>query len=441
MAAPNPPSFADDFQFLETLPGSCNMIETVESDRSAGYYVNATKDGVTSFFDYTRYDYYEDEAQYDPDDLETWPYPTEHLVSSKLEGEGYTINTITDANLPWKWVTLSGVSEDNGNTIPSGDDAADTAKIAQSKKLAMSMLWNTYAVGGDARYYQDKSEEESAEIGATDSWLIEELDEEGQPTGAFTTYTRDDYYEGESGYVTRDDYYADHPSYNPLDYETYPYQDTETFPFPTSSQIQDETGLLVYEASYLFTDHIFKTSVFSDEGTTIKEQPTYRKCGLSVQNGAQSDFRKPFFAGNAGKFVHVYRDRIYQGIAAAEIQLWNPELSFSGLECGRGTGAQATHCLGGAIFENGSIDSDTLKREYAPVQIYTPEGNAYMYAETTGRSIFAPLHGSCTVNASNLTATGEGTTQQGNGELRSSQATLDTTPSYWEYSPQPDPLI
>ena len=288
MAAPSPPSFADHFQFLDILPGACNMIETVESDRSAGFHVNATKDGVTSFFDYTRNDYYEDEAQYDPDDFETWPYPTEQLVSSKLEGEGYTINTITDANLPWKWVTLSGVSEDNGNTIPSGDDQADRQAILKSKKIAMAMLWNTYAVAGDARYYEDLSEDESAEIGATDSFLIEELDEDGQPTGTFTTYTRDDYYEGESGYVTRDDYYADNPSYNPIDYETYPYQDTETFPFPTSSQIQDETGLLVYEASYLFTDHIFKTSVFSDEGTTIEQQPEYRKCGLGAQNRSRS---------------------------------------------------------------------------------------------------------------------------------------------------------
>ena len=441
MAAPSPPSFADHFQFPDILPGVCNMIETVESDRSAGFHVNATKDGVTSFFDYTRDDYYEDEEQYDPEDLEAWPYPTEQLVSSKLEGEGYTINTITDANLPWKWVTLSGVSEDNGNTIPSGDDEADRQVILKSKKIAMSMLWNTYAVGGDARYFEDQSEEESAEIGATDSWLIEELDEEGQPTGTFTTYTRDDYYEGVSGYVTRDDYYADNPLYNPLDYETFPYQDTETFPFPTSSQIENKTGLPVYEVGSIFTDHIFKTSVFSDEGTTIEEQPEYRKCGLGAQNGSQSDFRKPFFAGTPGKFVHIYRDGVYQGIAAAEIQLWNPELSFYGLECGRGTGAQATHCLGGAIFENGSIDSDTLKREYAEVQIYTPEDNAYMYVETTGRSIFAPLHGSCSVDAPNLTATGEGTTQQGNGEFRKATSTLGTETTYWSYFPKPSPNL
>lgn len=343
-----PPTLADPFYSLGLLgSGSCQKVQVNEDyvDTSAGFNVRGrqTVDGVESdnqYFTWSQRDYWlERQGSYDPEDQETYPNVSEGLMALQLTGLGWDITTIINAQIPWLWTTLSGVS--NATTgraaVPFTEVTEATEEfVALSEQIAMELYWNLYAIGGEATFNGSPDDFEGD--------IFYQRSVGGVPSLDYLTYTRDDYY-------------ADVVGYDPSDLETYP-QPTQT---EMVDKIEEEEGVVVTYS--VGAENLARSYSPVINRFTVEQQPSGRVCAVGKQetfarSGLQ--FYQPYMT-LFPEFVHIYNGDTYQGVAARRAELWNPGSSFIGVEAGALVGAASSVCVGGYALQDATLLGEALQ--------------------------------------------------------------------------------
>jgi hypothetical protein len=319
-------SFADKFAYRVTrcLFGQIQVDENYV-DNSQGFSVNRTKEDITTLITYTTADYYADNENYDPSKPDLWPPPFKVDVINKLQGEGYTINSIHSAQIPYEWTTMSGIAK--GDLIGEGEELSQ--KIAASEALAYELYWNLYGFNGRATFAEYNY------VGDINVEATEIID--GEPQEVSFSYTRDDYY-------------ADVPQYDPEDTETYP--DVTTIDkiqkIEENPDVTVNIALPTDEGSSVRSYYPIRTF---ENGILSNEQPSSRLCGIPSQNTGRTEFFTPYISTNL-KFVRVYYGEVYIGMALDEIVSLNAGQCPFGLEAGQLALVDSLVGVGGYIMTN-----------------------------------------------------------------------------------------
>ena len=324
-------SFADKFAYRVTrcLFGQIQVDENYV-DNSQGFSVNRTLGGLTTLITYTTADYYADDENYDPSKPDLWPPPLKVQVVNKLQAEGYTINSIHSAQIPYEWTTMSGIAK--GDLIGEGEELSQ--KIAASEALAYELYWNLYGFNGRATF---AAYDFVGDINVETTEIID-----GEPQEVSFSYTRDDYY-------------ADVPQYDPEDTETYP-------DVTTAEKIQkiEENPNVTVNIALPADDESSVRSYYPirafENGTLSNEQPSSRLCGIPIQNTGRPEFFTPYISTNL-KFVRVYYGEVYIGMALGEIVSLSPDFYPFGVEAGQVALVDSFVGVGGYIMTN---RTDTL---------------------------------------------------------------------------------
>ena len=360
-------SFAEKFahRLRNCLYGKIQVDENY-LDNSQGFSVNRTIEEFTDLITYTADDYYAGNPNYDPSKPTVWPPPLKVDVRNKLEGEGYTINSIHNAQVPYKWTTLAGVG-----ILPISEPIEITEElnglIAASERIASEIYWNLYGFNGRATF------EEFDFIGDI-------VVEATRIVNGFPVF--------QSFQFRRDDYYADDEDYDP--------EDTEAFPDVTTAlkieKIEEDPDVTVDLALPTGSGSSIKSyypiRAQRVDGILTDEQPRGRLCGIPLQGTERTESYTPYMSTYLN-FVSVYYGEIYLGVALGELESLSPDLCPFGVEAGQLALTDSLVGVGGYIMINrsGTLNSRIYDLQYNHFQDVLEDNLAKVLVEASAQTI------------------------------------------------------